>query len=88
MSDNSVINEIAAAMSESVCPGNRLASWAFRWSLLRGQLICNQCQASQSASQCCDAFCHRQGCSAGRDDPYPWRELAGLLGRVGLPVRL
>lgn len=87
MSDNSAINEIALAMSESVCPGDRLASWAFRWSLLRGQLICSQCQASQPASQACDAFCHRNGCSAGRHELYPWRELAELLGRVGLPIR-
>lgn len=81
MTSNSVTDEIAAALRESMNPRDRLASWAFRWSLSCGQLLCAQCQASQSANQPEAGFVHRPGCRARRED-HPWHELEALLGAV------
>ncbi|QKZ05248.1 hypothetical protein [Pseudomonas eucalypticola] len=81
MSDMGVMEEIAHALRNSMSPGDRLASWTFRWAVQGGQVVCTQCQAYQSATQPCAAFVHRPGCCARRDE-YPWRELAALLGRL------
>jgi hypothetical protein len=81
MTSNSVTEEIAAALRDSMSPPDRLAGWTFRWSLLCGQLVCVQCQASQSANQPEASFVHRPGCRSRRDDK-PWQELQMLLGAV------
>jgi hypothetical protein len=88
MTSNSVTDEIAAALRDSMSPRDRLASWTFRWSVLCGQLVCAQCQASQSANQLEASFVHRPGCRARREDK-PWRELDSLLGAVAMrqPLR-
>lgn len=83
MTSNSVTDEIAAALGDSMSPRDRLASWTFRWSLQSGQLVCAQCQASQSANQPEVSFVHRPGCRARRED-QPWQELETLLGAVAM----
>lgn len=83
MSSSGATDEIAAALRDSMSPRDRLAGWAFRWSLQSGQLVCAQCQASQSANQAEAAFVHRVGCCARRDE-QPLHELACLLGAVGM----
>ncbi|MDE1169575.1 MAG: hypothetical protein PW845_30385 [Pseudomonas sp.] len=79
MSSISVTDEIAAALRASMSPCDRIAGWTFRWSVQCGQIICQQCRASQLASQPGEMFVHRAGCCARRED-FPWRELAALLG--------
>jgi hypothetical protein len=88
MTSNSVTDEIAAALRDSMSPRDRLASWTFRWSLSCGQLVCVQCQASLSANQPESSFVHRPGCRERRED-QPWRELESLLGAVAMhqPLR-
>jgi hypothetical protein len=81
MSSNSALGEIAAALAECMSPRDRLAGWSFRWSLSDGQLTCSQCQASQSAHRAGEAFAHRAGCHARRDE-NPWDELANLMARL------
>lgn len=83
MTSNSVTDEIAAALRDSMSPRDRLASWTFRWSLLCGQLVCAQCQASQSANLPEASFVHRPGCRARREN-QPWQELETLLGAVAM----
>jgi len=83
MTSNSVTDEIAAALRDSMSPRDRLAGWAFRWSLQCGQLVCVQCQASQSANQPEASFVHRPGCRSRREDK-PWQELEMLLGAVAI----
>ncbi|MDB6141214.1 MAG: hypothetical protein JWP80_258 [Pseudomonas sp.] len=82
MPEISVIDQIATALRDSTLPGDRVSSWMCRWSLLCGQLICTQCQASQSAHQAAEQFLHQPGCMAMRGDAYPWQELAVLLNRL------
>jgi hypothetical protein len=82
MSSICVTDEIAAALRNSMSPSDRVAGWSFRWSLLCGQLICVQCQASQSANRSGEAFAHRPGCGARREE-QPWQELASLLDGLG-----
>lgn len=81
MGDLGVMDEIAQALRNSMSPGDRLASWTFRWALQDGQISCSRCQASQSANRPGEPFTHRQGCCARRD-ANPWQELAALLARV------
>lgn len=82
MSTICVTEEIAAALRNSMSPGDRVASWTFRWSLVCGQLVCAQCQAAQPANQTDEAFSHRPGCMARRDE-QPLQELAALLDGLG-----
>ncbi|WP_397453353.1 hypothetical protein [Pseudomonas sp. NA-150] len=82
MPEMSVIDQIATALRDSTIPSDRVSSWMCRWSLMRGQLICTQCQAAQSAEQADERFIHRPGCIAVRGDGYPWQELAELLNRL------
>lgn len=82
MPDISVIDQIAAALRDSAVPSDRISSWMCRWSLLRGQLVCNQCQSAQPATQAGQAFMHRAGCAATRSNLYPLQELAALLGQL------
>lgn len=80
---SSVTDEIAAALRDSMSPQDRLAGWTFRWSLLCGQLVCVQCQATQSANLPQTSFIHRPGCRARRED-HPWQDLASLLNAATL----
>lgn len=84
MSTICVTDEIAAALRASMSPCDRIAGWTFRWSVQCGQIICQQCQASQSANQACEPFVHRPGCCARREG-FPWRELSTLLGGAQQP---
>ena len=81
MGDMGVMDEIAQALRDSMSPSDRLAGWTFRWTVQDGRITCSQCQASQSANHPCEAFSHRPGCRARREQG-PWQELAGLLGRL------
>ncbi|EIK95390.1 hypothetical protein PMM47T1_16415 [Pseudomonas sp. M47T1] len=81
MGDMGVMDEIAQALRNSMSPGDRLASWSFRWAVQDGRLTCSQCQASQPVNQPAQAFSHRPGCCARRDQS-PWQELALLLERL------
>lgn len=82
MAELSVIDQIAAALRDSALPGDRISSWMCRWSLSRGQLLCNQCQAAQPVVQAGQAFNHFSGCVATRSNLYPLQELAALLGQL------
>lgn len=82
MPEISVIDQIATALRDSTNPSDRVSSWTCRWSLLRGLLICTQCQAAQSVSQAGEPFLHRPGCQSVRGEVCPWQELAMLLTRL------
>jgi hypothetical protein len=84
MSTLGISEEIAAALRDSMSPGDRVASWSLRWSLLCGQVVCAQCQAAQSANQTSEPFRHRSGCRARRDE-QPLQELSTLLTGLGQP---
>lgn len=81
MSDMGVMDEIAQALRDSMSPGDRLASWSFRWTVEDGQITCSRCQATQTINQPAEVFNHRSTCSARREQ-HPWQELAALLVRL------
>lgn len=81
MGDMGVMDEIAQALRDSMSPGDRLASWSFRWAVQDGQITCSCCQATQTINQPGEVFTHRPTCGARRDQ-HPWQDLASLLGRL------